>query len=93
MGPASGPSAVVLTGVQAGPGALQTAVSKCRMLLGLESEGSQARVASVPVNAVGRAGGPVRTRGRRHGRVDAGGSDPVQVADVVEPRGGHARHR
>ncbi len=62
------------------------------MLFGFESEGGQAGVASVPVNAVGRAGRPVRTRGRRHGRVDAGRADPVQVADVVQARGGHARH-
>lgn len=62
------------------------------MLLGFESEGGQAGVASVPVNAVWRAGGPVRTRGRRHGRVDPGCADPVQVADVVKARGGHARH-
>lgn len=62
------------------------------MLLGFESEGGQAGVASVPVNAVRRAGRPVRTRGRRHGRVDPRCADPVQVADVVETRGGHARH-
>ena len=88
----SSSSAVVLTGVQAGSGALQPAVSERRVLFGFESESSQAGVASVPVNAVGRAGRPVRTRRGRHGRVDPGRADPVQVADVVEPRGGHARH-
>lgn len=91
-GRASDPSAVVLTGVQAGSGALQPAVSERRVLFGFESECSQAGVASVPVNAVGRAGRPVRTSRGRHGRVDPGRADPVQVADVVETRGGHARH-
>lgn len=93
--PGSGlaPSAVVLTGVQAGPGALQAAVPERRVLLGLESQGGQAGVARVPVHAVGGAGGPVGTRGGRHGRVDAGPPDAVQVADVVEARGRHARHR
>ena len=67
LSPAFSQSAVVLTGVQAGAGALQAAVSKCWMLFGLESESGQAGVASVPVNAVRRAGRPVRTRGRRHG--------------------------
>lgn len=62
------------------------------MLFGFESQGGQAGVTSVPVNAVRRAGRPVRTGGRRHGRVDPGGADPVQVADVVEARGGHPRH-
>lgn len=62
------------------------------MLFGFESERRQAGVARVPVNAVRGAGRPVRTGGRRHGRVDAGRSDPVQVADVVQTRGGHARH-
>lgn len=91
-GPAFGPSAVVLTGVQARAGTLQAAVSKSWMLFGFESEGGQAGVTSVPVNTVRRAGRPIRTRWRRHGRVDAGCADPVQVTDVVETRGGHAGH-
>lgn len=86
------PSAVVLTGVQARPGTLQAAVSKRRVLLGFESQGGQAGVARVPVDAVRGAGGSVRTRGRRHGGVDARRADAVQVTDVVQTRGGHARH-
>lgn len=86
------PSTIILTGVQAGAGALQAAVSKSRMLFGFESECRQAGVASVPVNAVRRAGRAIRAGRGRHGRVDAGGADPIQVADVVEARGGHARH-
>lgn len=62
------------------------------MLFGFESECGQAGVASVPINAVRRPGRPVRTSRGRHGRVDPGGSDPVQVTDVVKTRGGHARH-
>lgn len=62
------------------------------MLFGFESECGQAGVASVPINAVRRPGRPVRTSRGRHGRVDPGRTDPVQVADVVETRGGHARH-
>lgn len=89
---APGPSAVVLTGVQAAPGALQPAVSERRVLFGFESERGQAGVASVPVNAVRGAGRPVRASRGRHGRVDPGRADPVQVADVVETRGGHSRH-
>lgn len=89
---ASGPSAVVLTGVQAAPGALQPAVSERRVLFGFESERGQAGVASVPVNAVRRTGRPIRASRGRHGRVDPRRADPVQVTDVVETRGGHPRH-
>lgn len=70
-------SAVVLTGVQARPRALQAAVAEGRMLFGFESERGQAGVTSVPVNAVRRAGRSVRTRGRGHGRVDARCADAV----------------
>lgn len=62
------------------------------MLFGFESECGQAGVASVPVNTVRRARRPVRTPRRRHGGVDAGRADAVQVTDIVETRGGHPRH-
>lgn len=68
--PAAGPrglagrSAVVLARIEARGRALQAAVAERRVLLGLEPQAGQARVARVPVDAVGRGGRAVRAGAR-----------------------------
>ena len=93
--PAAGPrgsagrSAVVLARIEARGRALQAAVAERRVLLRLEPQAGQARVARVPVDAVGRGGCAIRAGARRHGRVKRGAGE---VVDVVEARVGHAGH-
>lgn len=88
-GDQAGRSAVVLASVEPRRRTLQTAIAKRRVLLGLEPQAGKARVARVPVDAVGRGWGAVGAGARRHGRVERGAGE---VVDVVEARVGHAGH-